>query len=184
MTEALASQWQTCLQTVAAEYTGLEQEEKDWIASELSHITRLQRQLDALFRRGRGPDFCRKCQGACCDQGKNHFTLVNLLAFLGAGDEPPFADFSRPCPFLGPDGCRLEATRRPFNCITFVCEGILDSLGEAGYDEFRQLEGKLRRRYLSFDRRYAGSSLRGLLIRSSSLAGRPYLVFPSVHLHR
>ncbi len=184
MTAALTSQWQACLKSVATEYAALDRAEQDWISSQLACIDRLQRQLDALFRRGNGPVYCRNCQGACCDRGKNHFTLVNLLSFLNTGEEPPFADFSRPCPFLGPGGCRLAVERRPFTCITFICEGILDSLGEAGYDEFRQLEEELRSRYLKFDRRYLGSSLHGLLIRSASLAGRPFLRLPSAQLDR
>lgn len=174
-TNQIARRWQEYLASVATEYAQLLASERTWIATELARIADLQQQLDDLFRRGDGPAVCRRCLGACCDCGKNHFTLVNLLAFLSVEELPPTADFSLPCPFLGPAGCRLEVTRRPFNCVTFICEGILDPLGEAGYDAFQELESQLRRRYLSFDQRYAGSSLHGLLIRGESLAGRPFL---------
>ncbi len=174
--------WQGYLAEVAAEYAQLAPAERSWIAVELNQIADLQQELDDLFRRGDGPAVCRRCRGACCDCGKNHFTLVNLLAFLSAAERPPVADFNLPCPFLGSKGCRLEVSRRPFNCITFICDGILDPLGEAGYDAFRELEGQLRRCYLNFDQRYAGSSLRGLLIRGERLAGRPFLKPPVVRL--
>ncbi|OEU48202.1 MAG: hypothetical protein BA871_04805 [Desulfuromonadales bacterium C00003096] len=180
----ISRRWQGYLDEVAAEYAQLPDSEHNWIATELNRIAALQQQLDDLFRRGDGPAVCRHCQGACCDCGKNHFTLVNLLAFLSAEELPPLADFTLPCPFLGPAGCRLEVSRRPFNCITFICEGILDPLGEAGYDTFHELEGQLRRCYLNFDQRYAGSSLRGLLIRGERLFGRPFLEPPAVRLDR
>ncbi len=171
--------WKSYLASVSAEYAQLPADERSWIDRELARIAVLQQQLDDLFRQGNGPAVCRSCLGACCDCGKNHFSLVNLLGFLSAGELPPEADFTLPCPFLGPSGCRLEVSRRPFNCITFICEGILDPLGEAGYDAFHELEGQLRHCYLKFDQRYAGSSLRGLLIRGESLAGRPFLKPPA-----
>ena len=176
--------WKEYLAEVSAEYARLAASERSWIDTELARIADLQRQLDSLFLQGDGPAVCRLCRGACCDCGKNHFTLVNLLAFLSVGEQPPAPDFSLPCPFLGPDGCRIEVSRRPFNCITFICEGILDPLGEAGYDAFHELEGQLRQCYLKFDQRYAGSSLRGLLIRGESLAGRSFLKPPAASFSR
>lgn len=170
--------WKSYLALVSAEYAQLPTAERCWISAELARIADLQQQLDDLFRQGNGPAVCRRCLGACCDCGKNHFALVNLLAFLSVDELPPAADFTLPCPFLGPTGCRLEVSRRPFNCITFICEGILDPLGEAGYDAFHELESQLRRCYLNFDQRYAGSSLRGLLIRGESLAGGAFLEPP------
>lgn len=171
----LDRRWQDYVAAVTAEYARLAADEQGWIADQLARIAGLQVELDALFRRGDGPAVCGRCRGACCDCGKNHFTLVNLLAFVVAGEGPPKADFTLPCPFLGPAGCRLKAARRPFNCVTFICEPILDPLGDAGYDAFHELEDQLRRCYLNFDRRYAGSSLRGLLIRGERLAGKPFL---------
>ncbi len=171
----LDRRWRRYVTAVAAEYARLAVDERGWIAAQLDRIAELQIELDALFCRGDGPAVCARCRGACCDCGKNHFTLVNLLAFVAAGEDPPQADFSLPCPFLGPAGCRLAAARRPFNCVTFICEPILDPLGDAGYDAFHELEGQLRHCYLNFDRRYAGSSLRGLLIRGERLAGQPFL---------
>ena len=171
----LDRRWREYVTAVTAEYARLAADERVWIAGQLVRIEGLQVELDALFRRGDGPAVCARCRGACCDCGKNHFTLVNLLAFVAAGETPPQPDFALPCPFLGPSGCRLEVARRPFNCVTFICEPILAPIGNAGYDAFHELERELRRGYLDFDERYAGSSLRGLLIRGERRAGRPFL---------
>jgi hypothetical protein len=167
--------WRHCLAAVDREYLALDFRERAWIVERLRRIAVLQQQLNELFVAAGGPAACSRCLGACCERGKNHFTLVNLLAFLSAGQRPPVPDFRRTCPFLGDRGCVLDAARRPFNCVTFICEQVLDPLGSEGSGRFQRLEQELRSLYLAFDERYAGSSLRGLLIRAERLDGRPFL---------
>lgn len=167
--------WRHCLAAVEREYRALDSPEQAWIVERLRRIAVLQQQLDELFETGGGPAACRRCLGACCDWGKNHFTLANLLAFLSAGQRSPVPDFRRTCPFLGDRGCLLEAARRPFNCVIFICEQVLDPLESEGSRRLQRLERELRSHYLAFDERYAGSSLRGLLIRAERLDGGPFL---------
>jgi hypothetical protein len=166
--------WDHCLSGVKQEYGLLAPRERDWILERLGQMADLQKQLDELFVAADGPAACRQCSGACCDSGKNHFTLANLLAFVSVGQLPPDPDFSLVCPFLGEAGCRIEVSRRPFNCITFACDQVLDSLGSQR-ERYFHLEKALHAHYLAFDRRYSGSSLCGLLIRAERLAGHPFL---------
>jgi hypothetical protein len=105
-------------------------------------------------------------------------TLVNLLPFLLGGEAPPDPDFSRICPYIDSQGCLLEPARRPFNCVIFLCEEVEATLSPGQRQLFSALEGRLRFLYLEFDRRYAGSSLRGIFIRSQTLAGAPLLCPP------
>jgi hypothetical protein len=170
--------WRRILDGLAAEVAGLNPEERAWLAPRLERIGCLQEELHALFLRAEGPRLCRDCRGSCCDRGRHHTTLVNLLGCLLAGRRPPKPDFGRPCPFLGPAGCLLEPARRPFNCVTFICEGIEERLGPAGRETFYARERELRGVYEEFDRRYAGSSLRGVLIRAERLGGYPLLAPP------
>jgi hypothetical protein len=136
----VARRWQGYLAEVSAEYAQLAPSERRWIDTELARIATLQRQLDALFLQGDGPAVCRRCRGACCDCGKNHFTLVNLLAFLSVEELPPTADFTLPCPFLGPAGCRLEVSRRPFNCaLPSSVKAFLIPSGKRGMMPFMKL---------------------------------------------
>jgi hypothetical protein len=102
-------------------------------------------------------------------------TLVNLLHFLLAKETPPAADFTRVCPFVSDQGCLLEPGRRPFNCVIFLCEEVDAALSAGERQLFSALEIRLKELYLDFDRRYAGSSLRGIFIRSQALAGAPFL---------
>ncbi|MBE0599667.1 MAG: hypothetical protein IH614_20695, partial [Desulfuromonadales bacterium] len=95
--------------------------------------------------------------------------------YLLPGEEPPSPDFHRTCPFLAVGGCQLPLGRRPFNCVNFLCESIDARLTAAEKVALQGLESELRGLYAAFDRRYAGSSLRGLLNRAGRLGTRAFL---------
>jgi hypothetical protein len=179
MAEIYQRQWQTIQAALAREVSQLPESERRWMTGRLARIGRLQRCLHRLFLAAGGPQRCQLCQGGCCDCGRNHLTLVNLLPFLLANESPPAADFNRICPFVGEQGCLLEPARRPFNCVIFLCDEVDGALSAAQRQLFSALEGRLRTLYLEFDRRYAGSSLRGIFIRSQALAGAPFLCPPA-----
>ncbi|BCR06489.1 hypothetical protein DESUT3_35580 [Desulfuromonas versatilis] len=173
--QQLQNLWQQSLARLRREVEALSPAEREWIAGRLTEIAQLQRQLHAFFEKAGGDELCRLCRGACCERGTHHLTLANLLDFLLAGEAVPDPDFSSTCPFLGPAGCRLEVGRRPFNCVTFICEQVEERLAPAERDTFYRLEKRLRALYLAFDKRYAGSSLRGFLIRAERLGERAFL---------
>ena len=167
--------WCVTVTRLRSEVDGLSAVEREWIACRLTRIEEIQQDLQALFTGAGGAFACDQCGGSCCERGTHHLTLANLLHWLLAGEEPPEPDFAATCPFLGAAGCRLPAARRPFNCIIFFCEGVEERLSLAKRSTFRRLEQQLREIYLAFDRRYAGSSLRGLLIRAETLGAKPFL---------
>ncbi|MCK4536441.1 MAG: hypothetical protein KAT93_05470, partial [Desulfuromonadales bacterium] len=127
------------------------------------------------FRLADGPAACASCSGSCCDCGRHHFTLTNLLGALVQGLEPPSPDYNRPCPFLGRNGCLLEIATRPFNCVTFICETVEAGLSPSGKKRFYELEKLLRNEYEAVAERYAAASLRGLLIALERMNGFPLL---------
>lgn len=167
--------WRRTLERVRAELSQLCAAERRWLDEHLEQIQRLQRRIHGFFERADGVRLCRSCNGACCEKGRHHLTLVNLLGFLLAGEDPPAPDFASTCPFLSNVGCRLDVERRPFNCVTFNCEAVEAALDAASRADFYAMERQLRRLYTAFDQRYAGSSLRGLLIRAERLGERPFL---------
>lgn len=170
--------WQRTVTAVMAELEYLDHQRRAWISEAVQKIARDQQRMHALFLAADGPAACSRCNGACCACGTHHFTLVNLLAYLIEGTLPPLPDFSRPCPFLDHSGCRLPVARRPFNCVIFLCEDIWHNLSESQQRQARLLEEELRRQYLAFDELFAGSSLRGLLIRAERLQGQAFLDAP------
>jgi hypothetical protein len=173
--------WRRSLTSVMTELEHLDPRRRDWIAEATRGIAMDQQRMHELFLAADGPALCRCCQGACCACGAHHFTLTNLLAYLIEGDSPPQPDFTQTCPFLDSSGCRLPVARRPFNCVIFLCEEVWANLSEQQKQEARSLEAALRRRYLAFDGYFAGSSLRGLLIRAERLDCRKLLADPAGH---
>lgn len=170
--------WQHALAAVRSELPLLDSRRRTWVGAAVANIARWQEQIHALYLAADGPALCCRCRGACCACGTYHFTLVNLLAYLIENEEPPAPDFQKTCPFLGPSGCLLPVARRPFNCVIFLCDQILDNLTEMQQRQARLLEDRLRRQYLEFENYFAGASLRGLLIRAERLGGQSLLAPP------
>ncbi len=156
--------WPDVLQRINHELTTLSKPERDWLKERLAVIEGIQLALDELFCKAGGVDACTGCDGACCDCGRHHITLTNLLAYLLNGEEPPAPDFSCVCPYLGEQGCRLPVARRPYNCITFFCETLDNRLDSADREQLRTLDSQLRSEYQSVSERYPTASLRGLWI--------------------
>jgi len=167
--------WQRLAAATAGELADFAPDERARLAADLAAIARLQEELQALFLAADGATTCAVCRDSCCSRGKYHLTLVNLLAYLIAGETFPSPDFSCTCPMLGDAGCRLPPQRRPFTCITFVCSAVEDRLSDDERRRFYLVEGELRALYEGFDPRYAGSSLRGLLNRGERLGATPLL---------
>lgn len=174
--------WQRTVAAVTAEFAQLEPERRAWITTAVARIGQHQGQLHALFLAADGPALCRQCLGACCACGTHHFTLVNLLAYLVHAEPPPEPDFLQTCPFLDQSGCRLPVSRRPFNCVIFLCEEVWANLTLQQQQLARQLEDELRRQYLAFDGYFSGASLRGLLIRAERLEGLKFLAPPAAYV--
>jgi len=167
--------WQHIIKQVEADYRLLPVSEKAWIAQQLQQLATVQQRLQQLFEAGNGKQACRDCLGECCAKGHNHMTLANLLGFMQRGEQPPEPSFSQTCPFLGEQGCVLEVADRPYNCITFVCDIIENSLTSLQVTEFYALERQLRSLYQGFAERYAGAGLTGLLLQSERLNGQAFL---------
>jgi hypothetical protein len=156
--------WPTLLRRVKSEVAALGAVERVWLNERLAIISETQVALDELFRKAHGIESCSGCDGACCDCGRHHITLTNLLAYLLAEENPPPPDFNRPCPYLGDMGCRLSVERRPYNCITFFCEELEEKLAPFDRERLRTLDCQLRSEYQRVADRYPAASLRGLWI--------------------
>jgi hypothetical protein len=169
-----AQRWSKIVDSLRREVAALADDEKTWISARLAAIALLQEELHDCVRASGSEALCAGCPEHCCGQGKNHPGLANLLFYLLAGEELP-ADFTAPCPQLGPSGCLFPPARRPFNCITFNCERVEAQLPATQRQRLVTLETALRALYESFASRYAGAGPQGLLIRAETLGHRPFL---------
>ncbi len=170
--------WRQLVDRVRDELSALPADQRHWLETRLRRIAELQTRLHGLFLGAGGPALCAACDGACCDCGRNHLTLGNLAALLLAGSAPPPTDFTAPCPFLAPAGCRLEPAQRPFNCVSFLCEAVEARLNADGAREFNALEAELRACYGELAQRYLGAGPYGLLLRAERLGGRSFFDRP------
>ena len=166
--------WTQIVTAAQDQYQHLGQDEKNWLEPRLRKIADLQQRLNRLFVAATGEQHCCDCAGGCCHAGHNHMTLINLLQYFFRQEQLPAADFQQSCPFLGANGCLLPASRRPYNCISFICDIIENSLPAADLKQFYQLEGELRQLYLAVAQRYAGAAMTGLLLQSARLQGRSF----------
>ncbi|MFO7765295.1 MAG: hypothetical protein R6V33_02550 [Pelovirga sp.] len=166
--------WAQIVTEVVSQYQTLESAEKVWLQPMLHEIAALQQQLDRLFMTAAGEQHCARCAGDCCSAGHHHMTLVNLLQYISRQEQPPEPDFNLCCPFLADRGCVLPAARRPYNCISFICDIIESSLKAEQVTEFYRLEGRLRQLYLAVARRYQGAAMTGLLLQYGRLQGHSF----------
>lgn len=164
--------WTAYRRLLSSDWQRLETAERQWIKDQLEAIVSLQQQLQRYFDQAGGARHCRSCNGACCERGTYHVTLVNLLAALALGRTFPEPDFSADCPMLGPTGCRLDVALRPFNCVTFVCDAVESAMEAPDQAAFYAAEKQLRRLYEAFEQRYVAASMRGFLLAMARLEGR------------
>ncbi len=167
--------WQQLVTQVRDEFGQLDVSEKKWIEATCSQISRLQKQLDQLFRQADGLTQCRDCRGECCALGHNHLTLANLLLWLSQDIELPVLDFTSTCPLLSSNGCIVPAEQRPYRCISFLCDRLERQLQPKDVESFYAFERELRNLYRSFAERYAGGRLTGLLLTARRLQKKSFL---------
>ncbi len=164
--------WEQIVAEVQDHYLNLGLEEKNWLEPRLREIADLQQQLNSLFNAVEGEQHCRDCAGGCCHAGHNHMTLANLLQYVCRQQPLPSTDFLQSCPFLGVRGCLLPVERRPYNCISFICDRIEEALSPPELTEFYRVEGELRELYLEIAQRYLGAAMTGLLLQYPRQQGR------------
>mgnify|MGYP001813938803 FL=1 len=156
--------WLALLSKIKADLAALDEADKQWLHGRIAVIEQHQRALDDLFESAGGTSACADCDGACCGCGRHHITLTNLLSYLIEDIDPPSPDFTRTCPYLGENGCRLPVARRPYNCITFFCEQLEENLDDEKRRRLRELDKRLREEYQAVEDRYPAASLRGIWI--------------------
>ena len=174
--------WLQLRDGLTREVAELPASELRWLAERLARVARLKEELHGIFLDHGGETICATCRGACCDYGRNHLTLVDMLACLIAEKPLPDPDFSRRCPYLDEQACHFLPSQRPFNCLTFLCERIEAAIPEAALLAFYRKERELRALYDEFELRYAGASLRGIFIRAGRLGKVSLLGSPTTDL--
>ena len=141
----VAEIWQRGVARLTREFSLLSTELRDELGALLAEVEDFKEKLCRLSDAAEGAAICNACGGACCRAGRYHATLLDLLAYLAAGETPVEPEFARGvCPFLGSEGCRIGPRRRPFPCVIFICDLIDERLATEEATRFNQQEQDLR----------------------------------------
>jgi hypothetical protein len=156
--------WNGAITAVKTEFTTLPELILAKISTSTEIIKNHKKAIFALTEAVGGGKICENCRGECCNKGKYHFTIIDLLVFLVEGKALFTPRFGRErCPYAGDAGCLMEPEYRPFNCITFHCERLEELLGASDIEEFYQLEKKLRFQYSELENMFDNRFPCGLL---------------------
>lgn len=156
--------WDSAIAAVKKEFAALPELFIANIRTSTETIKRQKKAIFALTELVGGGKICENCRGECCNKGKYHFTVIDLLVFLAEGKALFTPRFARErCPYEGDAGCLMEPEYRPFNCITFHCERLEELLQAPDVEEFYELEKKLRSQYSKFERMFDNRFAYGLL---------------------
>jgi hypothetical protein len=156
--------WRRAADVVGREFIALPGLFLEKIEILVAEIKSLKTALFELTRIVEGEAVCKACNGGCCDSGRYHFTVTDLLAYLSDGKELFVPDFSNGrCPYLGRDGCMMEPEYRPFNCISFNCECLEELLPQEDVRTFYEMEKELRMRYTAVENLFGKIFAYGLM---------------------
>lgn len=100
---------------------------------------------------------CPNCSNVCCIERHSGFAYDDLVYLYLLGEEPTprktgLTD-SKPCQFLGPEGCRISHSRRPYRCTWYFCSPLLEQIetnSVRGYRDFIRLLGQITREREAF----------------------------------
>jgi len=138
--------WEQALATTASWYCGLPAAirlELDRLLEEIMHLKQL---LVDLVTASGSSAICRTCGGECCNLGKYHLSVLDILAYCKTGLAPLVPDFSSApaCPYSNASGCLMTAPYRPLTCVIFNCQSIEERLTATQRDSLQEYESRLR----------------------------------------
>lgn len=77
---------------------------------------------------------CSTCRDICCQRAKVWYDFKDLLFIHFSGRPYPpgqaLSHIGDQCRYLGPSGCMLPRTRRPFICLWYLCPRQKSSLSQ------------------------------------------------------
>ncbi|MCM2358822.1 MAG: hypothetical protein NDI77_11785 [Geobacteraceae bacterium] len=157
--------WDLAVAAVAGEFAALSPSRRALLAELTLAATACKKELNAVVTAVSAAEICAACGGGCCETGKYHVTVVDLLVYLVEGKElfTPRYDQGM-CPYLGAQGCLMAPAYRPYNCVTFNCERVERLLMQAEKERLASLERELRSLYGRFEELCGNRFMGGLLM--------------------
>lgn len=157
--------WERAVVVARVEYEHLSDPLKNQVLAIGESIRQMKLEIYALAGGSSIIETCAACGGLCCEKGKYHFSVIDLLMYLSTGKElfnPSFRE--TPCPFLGETGCLMDPAYRPFTCITFHCDRLEDLFTPAALERIHHLEWGLREHCRKLETLFGVRLMQGLLL--------------------
>ena len=140
--------WDRGVAALREEYAALSSLLRTQLKERIAAVKSCKKSLHSFAEAVGAGKICAECRGECCARGKNHVTVVELLAYFDDDRQLFTPSFERDlCPYMGENGCLMEPEYRPYNCITFICERVEDLLGPLEKERFYAVERDLQARY-------------------------------------
>ena len=158
--------WDRAVALARVEYLGLSESVKAQVQTIGAAMRQQKLEMHSLAGGSAVVATCADCGGLCCQKGKYHFSVIDLLMYLSTGKElftPLFRE--TPCAFLGAEGCLMAPAYRPFTCITFHCERLELLLSSADLERISLLERGLRDLCRQMEELFGTRMMQGLLLR-------------------
>ena len=158
--------WKRAVTAADNGYEGLDTGMRLKLDGLIGQIMRLKEDLLEQTLAVGSASICRACAGQCCQRGKYHVSVLDLLAYRMNGAEPVVPDFTRgpACPYSGEAGCLMPPRFRPMTCVVFNCEQVEKGIAPHELTTLYAAE-KLLRDTISQANRVAGCRLdRALLL--------------------
>jgi hypothetical protein len=133
-------QWQTICLGLQRQLQRLDQCQIRWLARQIFQgLHWLDPHMNAYCRAT-----CPTCDDPCCDGREVFFNRADLLYLISLGDvrSPKGQTRTEPgagCRYLGPTGCLLARTQRPYVCVWFLCEPQMELFNTTSGSFQRQL---------------------------------------------
>ncbi|MHC1696581.1 MAG: hypothetical protein AB9919_00640 [Geobacteraceae bacterium] len=157
--------WERAVAIARVEYEHLSDPLKNQVVAIGESIRQVKLEIYALAGGTAIIETCIDCGGRCCEKGKYHFSVIDLLMYLSTGKELFLPSFREtPCPFLGETGCLMGPAYRPYTCITFHCERLEILLSPADLEQICQLERSLRDFCHELEELFGCRLMQGLLL--------------------
>jgi len=138
--------WEQALSNAGSWYCGVPAAIRLELDGLLEEIMHLKQMLVELVTSSGSSAICRACGGECCNLGKYHLSVLDILAYRKTGLEPLVPDFSSTpaCPYSNASGCLMTAPYRPLTCVIFNCQSIEERLTAPQRQTLDEYESALR----------------------------------------
>ncbi len=90
---------------------------------------------------------CPLCEDVCCIDHHSQYAYDDFVYFSALEERmverKPGLDDRGPCQFLGPNGCKIRHSRRPYRCTWYFCSPLLREIEKGPAREYRKFLGLL-----------------------------------------